>query len=208
VAEQPSFFACLVQNYVGIDYSSTMIIECKKKYPEREFRVVDARNLSCFEDNYFDLVLFSFNGIDYMNFEDRLRSLKEIKRVTKENGYFCFSTHNLNYAPELLKVRFPKSLEALMFEPIRLYRFYNLHINIKNESKNVPYMILNDGAHNFKLLTFYIKPEEQVRQLLNMGFEKVTVFGSNGKEIIPQEIANIKDWYPYYLFKKPKNNME
>jgi ubiquinone/menaquinone biosynthesis C-methylase UbiE len=194
-----SFFARLTKKYIGIDYSSTMINVCRNRFPGINFEVADARDLTLFENNQFDFVLFSFNGLDYMNMEDRIKALREIRRVTNKEGYFCFSTHNLNYAPELLKVRLPKSLQAVLFEPIRLYRFHSLYKNIRNESKKVPYMIINDGAHDFKLLTLYIKPEEQVKQLLEIGFGNVRIFGSDGREILPRDCPNIKDWYPYFL---------
>jgi ubiquinone/menaquinone biosynthesis C-methylase UbiE len=60
-----------------------MIKTCQKRYqrsPRKlSFEVADARAMKSFEDSYFDLVLFSFNGIDYMNYEDRLTALQEIR---------------------------------------------------------------------------------------------------------------------------------
>lgn len=95
-------FAPLVREYVGVDYSENMIRACRLKFKNSSkkisFRVADAKDLSFFGDNYFDLSLFSFNGIDYMGHDDRLRTLCEIYRITKNGGYFCFSTHNLNCA--------------------------------------------------------------------------------------------------------------
>ena len=94
-------FAPLVKEYVGTDYSFGMIKTYQKLFPETkpnvQVRLSDARMMREFESNYFDFILFSFNGIDYISHEDRVDALKEIKRIGKKGGLFVFSTHNLQY---------------------------------------------------------------------------------------------------------------
>ncbi len=93
-----SYFAPLVKSYTGADYSPGMISECRKKFGNRfDFIECDARHMSCFESNSFDFVLFSFNGIDSFGQDDRSAALKEIRRVLVNGGYFCFSSHNLDW---------------------------------------------------------------------------------------------------------------
>ena len=88
------YFAHLTKEYVGIDYSENMIKMCRGKFPNHpkkiSFEVCDARSLKFFEDRYFDFVLFSLNGLDYSNHEDRLRALREIRRSTKKGGVLLF----------------------------------------------------------------------------------------------------------------------
>ena len=88
-----------VGDYVGIDYAAEMIAACRQRFadgsPPLALEVGDARDMGDFPDQSFDLILFSFNGIDYISHADRLRVLKEIHRVGKPGGYFCFSSHNL-----------------------------------------------------------------------------------------------------------------
>ena len=78
-------FALLAKEYLGIDYSSRMINACLKKfgdYPEKiSFLTSDARTMKLFKNNSFDFVLFSFNGIDYVDHEDRIGTLREIRRI-------------------------------------------------------------------------------------------------------------------------------
>ena len=92
-------FAGLVKTYVGIDYSEPMIEACRRKFRGAQgalsFWVGDAMSLSQFGDASFDFVLFSFNGVDYMPHESRLKALSEMKRVARPGGYVCFSSHNL-----------------------------------------------------------------------------------------------------------------
>ena len=102
------FFAPLVGSYVGVDYAPQMIDICETNFGGRwskaRFAVADVRNLSEFEAGSFDLVLFSFNGIDCISHEDRLKALEEIGRVCATDGIFCFSSHNLNGLGQLYKL--------------------------------------------------------------------------------------------------------
>ena len=68
------YFCDRTAHYIGIDYSPEMIYACKQRFLEtakRQFQVCDARDMNCFADHQFDFVLFSFNGIDYVDHDDR-----------------------------------------------------------------------------------------------------------------------------------------
>ena len=97
-------------NVVGVDVAPNMVKRATELHPDIEFRVADARSLP-YENGYFDHVVFSFNGIDYIYpKEERLRALKEINRVLKSLGHFIFSFHNENWLKKftlrkLLKIR-------------------------------------------------------------------------------------------------------
>jgi ubiquinone/menaquinone biosynthesis C-methylase UbiE len=84
--------------YVGVDYAAPMVEICRRKYPALEFHCLDARDLTLFPDRSFDVVLFSFNGLDTLPKEsDRLVCLKEMRRVARETGYVIFSSHNAKW---------------------------------------------------------------------------------------------------------------
>jgi len=60
-------FGPLASTYVGIDLSKPMVEACRKAFaslPGVAFHVADARDLRGFADESFDVVLFSFNGLD------------------------------------------------------------------------------------------------------------------------------------------------
>jgi SAM-dependent methyltransferase len=81
--------------YVGVDYIETMVDICAERFPGNTFYCADATSLSRFADASFDVVVFSFNGIDLIHpHPDRLRCLSEIARVLVPNGLFIFSSHN------------------------------------------------------------------------------------------------------------------
>ena len=201
-------FAPLAKEYIGVDYSKNMIGACRRKfrnYPKKfSFVVADARDLNLFGDNYFDFVLFSFNGIDCMNHDDRLRTLREIRRVTKDGGYFCFSAHNLNYAWNFATFKLSRKPAHLLLEARRLFltRLFNRKIwkILRRKSQNKQqYMIIYDVETRARKM-YYIAPKEQIDQLTNLNFKRIRSYDLLGKEIKnPSELQNATDCWIYYL---------
>jgi SAM-dependent methyltransferase len=82
--------------YVGADYAAEMIAACRKKFPQLQFEVLDASDLSVFPASSFDAVVMAFNTLDnVIPDESRRRALAEIHRVLKPNGILIFSSHNM-----------------------------------------------------------------------------------------------------------------
>lgn len=200
-------FARLVQRYVGIDFSDTMVQACRERFagwPDHvSFATGDARDLSAFPDETFDFVLFSFNGIDYMSHGDRLATLAEIRRVGKCGGLFCFSTHNLQSLPNRLSLR--RCLSA-GFRNLGSEILYWARLRLANPGVTArsllqrSYGIYNDGAHDFRLKTYYIRPDEQIRQLGTF-FDDIAIFEkSTGNRIEdPSAWGSTTDPWIYYL---------
>lgn len=81
--------------YVGLDYSHAMVTTARANFPQETFVVGDAADLGRFDDETFDAVVFSFNGLDYLQPENRRSTaLAEIRRVLRPDGVFIMSTHN------------------------------------------------------------------------------------------------------------------
>ena len=104
------FFIEHVGEYVGVDYSPTMIQACSRRFEGQgdrvSFHVMDARDLGALQSESFDFVLFSFNGLDLVGEDqDRLRALEEIHRVCREGGLFCFSSQNMDFVRGAFSVR-------------------------------------------------------------------------------------------------------
>ena len=201
-------FAKWAREYVGIDYSPAMIAECRRrfdKYPKTvSFQEGDASNLESFEDGSFDFVLFSFNGLDYGSPQERERALREIQRVCRPGGLFCFSTHNLQASRRIFGIR-----NQLCLHPVRLVRrlreYFTLSfvLNRPSEIRRLEGMdeaMLNDGAHEGRFRTFYTRPLAQLRRLSD-GFESTRVFAlADGKEIVgDQSLLATEDPWLYYL---------
>jgi ubiquinone/menaquinone biosynthesis C-methylase UbiE len=184
-------FAAHAAEYVGADYSAGMIDACHARFAgERyEFKVADARELP-FEDRSFDFVLFSYNGIDYVPHEDRQRVFSEIHRVLRSGGQFAFSTHNLDNAPVLLSLKPTVRPRAML----RRWRLRRVNPPLR-EIRRRQWMVLQDGALHGGLETYYVRREEQLRQLDAAGFTDVKVFQLDGK--VAREGAT--DPWLYYL---------
>jgi len=88
----------------GLDLSEAMIVQARRISKELNynitFRVGDAACLD-YDDETFKAALFSFNGIMQIpGRENRIKVLKEIKRILKPEGYFLFTTHDRDGSKE------------------------------------------------------------------------------------------------------------
>lgn len=181
----------LGRSYIGIDYSPQMLRRARERNPEADYRCADARDLSEFADSSFDLVWFSFNGIDYVAHEDRLRILAEIYRVTKNGGYFCFSAHNRDFGELALGesirwVRFTAHPLKLAYRcAMYVWSAFNARGLRSLETRNDDYALINDSELNYGLLTYYISMPRQLEQLRTTGFGHVEAFAVEGTKIPP-----------------------
>lgn len=202
-------FAPLAARYTGIDYAQKMIDACEKRFPGARqagvFRLGDVRSMPEFGEESFDFVLFSYNGMDYIDHAGRLKALREINRVLKYGGYFAFSTHNIFSFPDLYRIRMGAAFKDNIYQ---FYSLFRLLLENGNPQKHLrrPYSIVNDGTNRFSLLTYYINPEAQIKQLNEAGFSNIRLFAvSNGEEIkaAPSENTRNEHWI-YFLCEKTK----
>ena len=201
-----AFFAGLAEEYIGLDYSANMVTACRRKFPQFTFKVCDARCLNLFKENYFDFVLFSFNGIDSVNQDDRFKILREIHRVTKKNGYFFFSAHNLNfYFSHVRSIRLyknPLSSVNLVLSFLRSRLLNNKIWNeLRNPSKSLQNAMIYHYTCNKLMLIYWLTPAEQIKQLLETGFRNIRVFDLEGIEITNPRLLALtdRDSWLYYL---------
>lgn len=203
-------FAVLAKKYLGIDYSTEMINACLKKFqssPKISFLASDARTLKRFKASSFDFVLFSFNGIDHMNHEERIETLREIRRIIRHGGYFCFSTHNLNFLLNNCSIKLskhPTIFVSRIFNllQMRLLKRIDVWKTIRSSHRSQQYIMVKDEAHNFRIRTYYTTPIEQLKQLSRFGYSDTKIYSlTNGHEI-KDPSADIDHWV-YFLTKVP-----
>lgn len=208
-------------NYVGVDYAPEMIERAKSRFPGLDLRVMDARDLSPFGPGAFDVVLFSYNGIDYVGHDDRLKILSQIHEVLRPGGAFVFSAH-------LLGTKIPPASDlanlALSRNPVRaasgvlkyLQGLRHARRMKPLERREAEYALLNDSAQQYQLLTYYISPVAQARQLERAGFRQVRAFAQSGRplavaaltqapvsEVTGSGDAETTDYMVHYLARRP-----
>lgn len=169
----------LAGRVLGTDLSEVMVATAREKYPELEFRAMDASALDLPERSV-DVVVFSYNGLCYLHPEEkRLTALREIWRVLRPGGRFIFSSFN----------RYP---------PLTLSALLNIAVT----------KVLLGFRSNYKIhLTRYgitvnyeTSPADETRLLEGMGFvleEQVPMTEKVGMLGYRPQIAT------YYVFRKP-----
>lgn len=220
-----SYFAPIAKSYIGADYASQMVKVCREKFKDKyKFIESDVRSMNEFEDNSFDFVLFSFNGIDSFGHQDRLQALKEIRRVLKNNGYFCFSSHNLNWRnlhnlfsfklndynnKNMFEIKNPVKRQIYLFKTkYRVFRLALLNKSFKMADliarlREKDYGHIYDNSLNGKAKIYYISYQEQLRQLERAGFIEIFSYSRNGLKTTDEEELNNGGWI-YYLCKADK----
>ena len=80
---------------VGIEFCNELLSHGRALHPTVDLRQGDARALD-FQSESFDVVMFSWNGIDYMHpFEERAKVIREMTRCVKRGGLVFLSSHNV-----------------------------------------------------------------------------------------------------------------
>jgi ubiquinone/menaquinone biosynthesis C-methylase UbiE len=194
----------LSNGYVGLDYSLDMIESCRKRFEGVRFLHGDVRGMNEFKDEEFDYVMFSFNGLDSINHEDRLKGLREIYRVLKQDCLFVFSSHNRNHRyaisrPEIEFSMMPcrQAGNFIKYLKSTCNRLRNKNYQVFEEQ----YAIINDVAHNYAMLTYYIDKVNQLKQLEDMGFETIEMYDTLGNTLDINSDDADSAWI-YYVARK------
>ena len=197
-------FAGRVKQYLGLDYSAAMIDRCRRRFPDRpahmDFAVADARDLSVHGEAAFDFILFSYNGLDYVDHDDRARVLRELRRVAAPGGWICISSHNLmslGLSPAQAAASRPRWRSILRGLILKM-----LNGDLRALRAGA-YAVIRDDGCRFRLRTYYVRPSEQVKRLLDLGLRDIQVFGLDGRELPAEAADGAEDNWLYYLARVP-----
>lgn len=81
---------------IGLDFAEKMIMAAKSLNSTIDYRVGNILSTR-FDDQEFDNILFSFNGLMLLGtYGERLKAVKEIRRILKSEGNFIFTTPYLD----------------------------------------------------------------------------------------------------------------
>lgn len=174
------FLARDASRYVGVDFSQAMIDACKTKYPQFEFHPCDATDLGRFQAGEFDLVAFSFNGIDYISSDEaRSRCLSEVARVLSDDGVFIFSSHHARAIARLPQFRGASHVKKAWRVAYATFRSLKLALRVLTGApfyEGSGYMLDPEygGLH-----IYVSTPATMIPQLNSAGFDVVEVCGGD-----------------------------
>jgi SAM-dependent methyltransferase len=213
----------IASRYVGVDYASEMIARCRKKFPQLEFDVANAEDLSRFSSSTFDAVVMAFNGIDcVVPDESRFRAFGEIGRVLKPEGILIFSSHNprsilvrASWNPQRLRDMAEKVVgsHSVLFRPL-LWSLIAVRVTLAGlkaavqslggAARRLPTRTFWQGqgywldpAHG-GLKTHFASPEHVAHELGALNFQLLRVLGDDYPQVSRLYVTR---WY-YYVCSK------
>ena len=182
----------LAREAYGIDLSPAMIAAARARYHRTTFREGDLRDLSAFATGSVDTVFAGCNIIDVFDDAQRRVTLREIHRVLVPGGLLVMSSHNRAHVSRLhspTHVRFT-GVRALAGDlarvPLRVARHRRLSAMQREEPD---YAIVNNPAHDFSLVHYFVTAEAQRRQLDSEEFDTLGVFDQDGVQLRGDETA-------------------
>ena len=180
------------ERYVGFDFSAGMVSLAKACFPETDLRQLDMRETpQAFAGQRFDAILISFNGIDYISWEDRNTLLAALREMLSPHGVLAFSTHDLDAVNENRGFRIradlrpnwrelrsnpltgAKKLAKLPFWMARALPNYLKHRSLEKIFDGFAYV--NDSGENYGLLTCYVSTARQIAVLEAAGYRNVAM---------------------------------
>jgi SAM-dependent methyltransferase len=200
------------RDYTALDYTPELVAACRQKYPGVNVQDGDARDLSRFANETFQLVVFSFNGIDAVTAADRVQILREVYRVLRKGGVFLFSAHNRGgpghgekLSLGIYRTRNPLKLAARVLGAlVHAGQAVRNHVRYsKLNYQGAGYSIMNAAAHHHGILIHYTSLEHQLEQLKGAGYRSAPlVFGNvDGRRLSPGE-DNSSVWWFHFLARK------
>jgi SAM-dependent methyltransferase len=220
-----SYLSSIAGRYVGADYAAAMIAACQRKFPNLEFEVVGAADLSIFTASSFDAVVMAFNSMDsVIPDESRYRALCEIHRVLKPKGVLIFSSHNirsilvrLSWNPQRVvglanrlvggnSVLYRPLLWSLTGLRVVIAAFQSIVGSLARIARRTPTRAfwlgegyLMDAAHgSMRTQIHFSTPEKVEQEVSRFGFRLLRVLGDDYPRISGHFVT---DWY-YYVFSR------
>lgn len=190
----------LTDDYVAVDAAPNMVALCRQHYPDLDVRLGDARDLHEFADDTFGFALFSNNGVDAVNHDDRSRVLSELARVVRPGGLVLYSTHNLHgpsfderpwqreraEEPPTARAQ-ARATAQLAWRSLRDPAMYASYWRNRRLDRHDGWAMGPLRAHGFRLVTHFIAADHldaevraaglQLRDVFTLGGQRVDVSG-------------------------------
>lgn len=194
-----AYLVSLDADAVGIDISSRMVEHCRRRFPGTDIRLGDLADLPAAVEGPFDCVLLTDSVLDVFDDERRRRVLSDLRGLLGPGGLLVFSTHNLTgwdaaaaAVPTGDRSRLGGLIRKLADQEIGwlIRRAWSIPRRRLNRRRLGPlqyragdHAVLNDEAHDFGLLHYYIGSVAQERQLSELGYRLIEVRELSGPAV-------------------------
>jgi SAM-dependent methyltransferase len=194
----------------GVDLSRRMVDYCAATYPRAHVRVGDINHPETCGSGRFDAIWATNNILDVLDDANRRRVLAGLAGMIESNGVLIFSSHNLDAVarrPGAASDSHPDhrpsevlldALRRLASKPPAavLRRLAAAPARRRNRRRLEPltyfgdgYAVLNDEAHDYGLLHYYIGRDDQERQLAEVGYGLIECLDIAG-DVVPPGTAS------------------
>jgi SAM-dependent methyltransferase len=177
------YLASFASDYLGIDLSPAMLALARARYPEVQFADMDLREIGKLQPASFDFIFGPWNILSAFSHEERIQIIRRVHNLLVPGGVFAFSAHNRDWkfagGHPLSKPLRPRNIiDAL--HPMS-WKNYISRRNLRRDEAD--HAILNDEAHRWQGVFYYISPDAQVAQLESCGFEFVEALAEDGRTL-------------------------
>lgn len=188
----------------GVDLSPAMVEHCRRSYPRAHVRVGDICRPRTCGDGRYDAIWATGSVLDVLDDTNRRRVLREFAEMIGSNGILIFSSHNLDAAPAELP-----PLHSVLRGPWSAARALELAAGMAATSpaaacrrllsevarrrnhralgrlayRRPGYAVLNDDTHEYALLSYYIRRDDQERQLHDLGYALIECLDASGEVV-------------------------
>lgn len=189
------------RHYTAVDLLPAMVHACQQRFAgetwHRPDMFVQADVCALpYDTASFDLLLFSFNGIDHVPPALRPAALRECRRVLRTGGAFIYSSHNLNWFDSAGLL--PRRGTLRTWWGDTQHRRLMRSRNDVARTRGLAQAMLCEPAHFGEL--YYARPAEHLAQTQQAGFDARQVFCQRGLMHEPGPTAHgLRDPWLYYL---------
>lgn len=187
----------------GVDISERMVEHCRRRFPEADVRVGDLGRLGEAVEGPFDVILLSDNVLDVFDDARRRQVLADVRTLLMPGGLLVFSSHNLtavdtspptggraeaSWWSAVIDQLNRRPLLWLIRSIVRLpRRRANRQRLAPLEHRGADHAVINDAAHDYSLLHYYISRRAQEGQLHELGYRLLEVLEFDGTRVADGE---------------------
>ncbi len=174
------YLAPFAADYVGIDVSPPMLALARARYPHVRFLDMDLREIGKLPAENFDFVFGPWNILSAFSHDERLQIIRRVHDLLAPGAVFAFSAHNRDWqyagGHPLSKPLRPRTIVDAL-HPMSWANYLSRR-HLRREETD--YAMLNDEAHRWQGVFYYINRDAQVRQLEACGFEFLEALSEDG----------------------------